>query len=233
MRIKNETGGDIIIKDGEELIVKRSLLWLDEEREIDYISIGRVEGGEFVREERTETEEDDDEEQDEEEEKEELSDEVREMMDKSSVLKQRKEKDKEGEKDKGGSEKPDEVTYTKIQGTQCPSCERDDFDNKRGVKAHHWRVHGAIIREWEYPCPKDGCQGGSDSMKGLKQHYTKTHGERYDDVYGDEPEPEFYCHYSRNGERCDHPCKNLRGLKIHWGKEHKDKEFILPEESGQ
>lgn len=46
-------------------------------------------------------------------------------------------------------------------------------------------------------------------------------------------ETKIICHYQEDGEKCGKPCKNINGLKIHWGKEHGDKEFYLPEEETQ
>lgn len=135
VRIKNESGEKIEIEPGEELVVKRYLIWVDDEREIDYLSVSRTEGDHIV----SERERDDDK-------KEEKSDEVREMIDASPVL------------------------------------------NRASSKS---------------------------------------------DESGESDEPDYECHYTEDGERCNHPCKNLRGLKIHWGRVHKDKEFYLPEEEGQ
>lgn len=45
MRLKNETDEIIIIKPGEELEVKRYLAWLDEKRDLRYLSVDKLKDG--------------------------------------------------------------------------------------------------------------------------------------------------------------------------------------------
>lgn len=129
MRIKNNTDEEIVIEPGGELVVRRYLTWIDDERELKCLTIDRVKGQPIV-------------------------------------------------------------TEQEIDGTE----------QKHGGEVNEMIEHSSILNEKR---------------------------DESDD------EPEFYCHYTKNGERCDKPCKNLKGLKIHWGKTHKDKEFYLPEQQMQ
>lgn len=81
----------------------------------------------------------------------------------------------------------------KSSDVECPTCGRDDFANRRGMKVHHNTKHDESISErsqkaLDYDCPWDGCNFASSSQRGLGVHHSRAHGEKL-------PKPVVECLY--------------------------------------
>lgn len=64
-------------------------------------------------------------------------------------------------------------------GVQCPTCDRDDFKNESGMKAHYTQVHGETYQEYMYrngvgvKCPTCGEICASETA--VKIHHKRKH----------------------------------------------------------
>jgi competence CoiA-like predicted nuclease len=69
---------------------------------------------------------------------------------------------------------------------QCPSCDRDDFDNKRAMRIHHTQAHGESLtqREDRYRCSE--CGREVPTKQGLSNHISKVHQDRWQELRSDE-----------------------------------------------
>lgn len=62
----------------------------------------------------------------------------------------------------------------------CPTCGRDDFDGKRGMRIHHKLAHGESLakRRDQYRCPE--CGQEVETKRGLSNHLSKVHPKMWD-----------------------------------------------------
>ncbi|WP_256544829.1 C2H2-type zinc finger protein [Halobellus inordinatus] len=66
--------------------------------------------------------------------------------------------------------------------TQCPTCGREDFEDKRAMRIHHKHAHGKSLAEREdrYRCPE--CGKEVPTKRGLSNHLAKVHKDRWEDL---------------------------------------------------
>lgn len=69
--------------------------------------------------------------------------------------------------------------------TTCPTCGRDDFDDKRGMRIHHKLVHDKSLAERDdrYRCPE--CDREVSTKRGFSNHLAKVHSDLWRELQGD------------------------------------------------